>query len=151
MNYGILFNLTCLCFPRSWTLVIIHCKHRTPHTTSGEVGFKAATTPLCSCAMMNGKVLSVVAFLTPPLSLDVFQHVMISCKWPKLKSCTIFQVDYNFIIAKTDLQIKTKKIEVVLILHHLRFCCCYEKNRFWHKSNFSTQQIVTPSLYRTAI
>lgn len=109
MNYGILFNLTCLCFPRSWTLVIIHCNHHTPHTTSGEVGFKAATTPLCSCAVMNGKVLSVVAFLTPSLSLDVFQHVMISCKWPKLKNCTIFQVDYNFITAKTDLKIKTKK------------------------------------------
>ena len=50
------------------------------------------------------------------------------------------------------LTLKSKqKIEVVLILNHLRFCCCYEKNRFWHKSDFSTQQIATPSLYRTAI
>ena len=147
----VLFNLTCLWFPRSQTLVIIHCKHHTAHTTPGEVGFKAAQPPCVALPWWMGKVLSVAAFLTPSLPLDVFQHVMISCKWTKLKSCTVFQDDYNFIIVRIDLKIKTKKIEVVLILNDLRFCCCFEKNRFWHKSKFSTQQIARASLYGTAI
>ena len=105
----VLFNLTCLWFPRSQTLVIIHCKHHTAHTTPGEVGFKAAQPPCVALPWWMGKVLSVAAFLTPSLPLDVFQHVMISCKWTKLKSCTVFQDDYNFIIARSDLKIKTKK------------------------------------------